>query len=359
MQIFIWGTGRIANQVLAETDVFNTYDVLGFIDNDLQKVGMYFKGKRVFSPDILNSCKPDRIVILTDSYEEIRNQIVKIFPEMKKLVENKNFFYRHIIIKRYKDNTDLEIKDILNYIQKRDLQTFNYEFVDKYRNLEIDVSYNSNKKMFYVLHENKKLYFARFLDTEQKVREYYRGLLIEQDFESPHKYLSSKFDIDVGDVVVDVGAAEGIFTLEIIERSKRVYLIEENEEWIDALKETFKSYQEKVIITQKYVTSIDEGKYATLDRLIDDSINFIKMDIEGNEWEALLGSENLINRSKKFKCAICSYHTNSDEILIKNILKKLGIKCSTTPGYMWWIPPILSFPYVSTRLRRGIVRGIK
>lgn len=34
--------------------------------------------------------------------------------------------------------------------------------------------------MFYVLHESKKLYFARFLDTEQKVREYYRGLLIEQ-----------------------------------------------------------------------------------------------------------------------------------------------------------------------------------
>lgn len=48
MQIFIWGTRRIANQVLAETDIFNTYDVLGFINNDLQKVGMSFKGKKYF-----------------------------------------------------------------------------------------------------------------------------------------------------------------------------------------------------------------------------------------------------------------------------------------------------------------------
>lgn len=48
--------------------------------------------KKIFSPNILNTCKPDRIVILTDSYEDIRNQIVEIFTEMKKLVESKIFF---------------------------------------------------------------------------------------------------------------------------------------------------------------------------------------------------------------------------------------------------------------------------
>ena len=46
------------------------------------------------------------------------------------------------------------------------------------------------------------------------------------------------------------------------------------------------------MIIQKFVTSVDEGKYATLDSLIEEPVNFIKMDIEGNEWDALLGAEN-------------------------------------------------------------------
>jgi hypothetical protein len=358
MKIFIWGTGYIANQILDQCNVFNVYDIIGFIDNNPQKKGSHFRGIEVFEPDILNRIKPDKIVILTDFFEEIKQQIIDTFPKMKGIIENKNFFYREIILTRYKNVHDSEIKEVLEYIQRNDIQIFNYDFVDKYRKMDVDVQYNPKCKMFYVYHQKKKLYFAQYLDTEEKVRDYYLGLLIEQDEKSPHRYLTSDFNINEGDVVVDVGVAEGNFSLEIIERASKIYMIEAEHVWADALKETFKEYQEKVIIVKKYITSINKGKYATLDELIDEPINFIKMDIEGNEWDGLLGAERLFKCSKRLKCAICAYHSNFDEILIKNLLKKYNVKCSTTSGYMWW-PFLNNRDYMSTRLCRGIVRGIK
>ena len=92
--------------------------------------------------------------------------------------------------------------------------------------------------------------------------------------------------------------------------------------------------------------------------MIQEPVNFIKMDIEGNEWDALLGAENLIRRSTELKCAACSYHTDFDEILLKDVLGRYGMKCSVTPGYMWF-PYAVRTKVVSTRLCRGIVRGVK
>ncbi len=358
MKIFIWGTGYRANQILDECNVFNAYDVIGFIDNNPNKNGSKFRGIKVYQPDILENTEPDKIVILTDSFEEIKQQIIDTFPMMQGIIENKSFFYRDIIIERYKDIHDSEIKEVMAYIQKNDIQIFNYDFVDKYKKMDIEVQYNPNCKMFYVYHQNKKLYFAKYLDTEEKVREYYLGLLIEQDNRSPHKYLSSDFNVNEGDIVVDVGVAEGNFSLEVIEKAAKIYMIEAEDMWVEALNETFKEYQDKVITIKKYITSINKGKYATLDDLINEPVNFLKMDIEGNEWDGLLGAEKLFKRSKKMKSAICSYHSNSDEILIKDLLGKYDVKCSTTSGYMWW-PFLNNQDYVSTRLCRGIVRGVK
>lgn len=121
---------------------------------------------------------------------------------------------------------------------------------------------------------------------------------------------------------------------------------------------TFYNYREKTVIIQNYLTSLDKGKYATLDSLIKDPVNFIKMDIEGNEWDALLGAEKLIKTSENLKCAICVYHSDYDEILVKDVLSKYEMECSVTSGYMWFPFPRRK-SYVSTKLCRGIVHGIK
>ena len=357
-RIFIWGTGAIANLVLDQANVHGVYEILGYIDNDAEKCKKRFRGEKVFLPAILNEIVPDKIVILTDYFDEIKRQIEVEFPDMLNLVEDKRFFFKQSILRRYENSHNPEIQKVLEYIKENGLQVFNYKFADKYRNMLIDVKYDSDCELFYVYHGSKKLYFARFLDTELKVRQYYLSLLVEQDEESPHRYRMPEFDMNEGDVVVDVGVGEGNFSLEIIDRASKVYLIEADEEWVEAIRETFKEYQEKIVIIQKYATSIDEGQYATLDQLIGEPVDFIKMDIEGNEWDALLGAKNLICQSKRLKCAICSYHSDFDEILIKNVLESYGLNCSTTQGYMWH-PDLLRRSYISLKLSRGIVQGIK
>lgn len=357
-KIFIWGTGLIADQILGQISVFELYEVLGFIDNSPEKKGKLFWDRKIYAPDILNDVYPNRIVILTDYYDEIRTQIISMFPNMEGIIENKYFFHKVCLLKRYETSSSLEIQRILEYIRNHDIQVFNYSYTEKYTRLNIEVFYDQGCNMYFVYHKNKKLYFARFLDTEDKVREYYRQLLVEQDAESPHRYLTSDFDISAEDVVVDAGAAEGNFSLEIIDRVCKIYMIETDEAWIEALQETFKKYKDKIIIIKKFLTSMDIGKFATLDNLINEPVNFIKMDIEGNEWDALIGAGKLIKKSDGLKCAICSYHGDSDEILIKGVMEGYGMDCSAADGYMWF-PLMIRNTYVSTKLCRGIVRGIK
>ncbi|MDE6603087.1 MAG: FkbM family methyltransferase [Lachnospiraceae bacterium] len=357
-KILIWGTGKISEQALEQCDVFSLYDVLGFIDNDVNKIGTYFYNREIFASSILGVIQPDKIVILTASYEEIKRQIEREFPPMVNIVESMSFFYKQSLIKRYQDSRDPEIIQILNYLQTNDLQTFNYDFTEKYRNLEIEIQFDENCSMYFVYHNGKRLYFSKSLKSRERAAEYYRSILIEQDAGSPHKYTDENFGVEDGDVVVDIGVAEGNFSLQIVDRVSKLYIIESDDEWIEALRETFRNYGDKVIIIKKFITSINLGKYATLDQLIEEPVNFIKMDIEGNEWDALLGAEKLIARSNDLKCAICAYHGDFDEILIKNILMKYGMEISVTEGYMWFFGTVRQ-TYVSTRLCRGIVRGIK
>ena len=358
LKIFLWGTGAVAKQILRESDCFSQYDVIGFIDNDKNKVNTSFCGREVFFTDIFSELVPDKIIVLTDYFEEIKEQIRKIFPKLIDRVENKNYFFKQRLLIRYKNCQDLEIKSLINYVENNGLQVFNYDFVKKYEKLKIEIYFDIDCGMYFVYHKGKKMYFARFLNTMEKVRRYYKNILMEQDEKSPHRYLDSQFDVKKGDIVVDTGVAEGNFSLDIIDKVSKLYMIEADARWVEALEKTFEGYQDKVIFFNNYISSIDDGQYATLDNLITEPIDFIKMDIEGGEWDALLGAEQVIERSPKLKCAICSYHGDFDEILIKHVLKKYKMDCSTTEGYMWF-PEKIRQTYVSSRLCRGIVRAEK
>ena len=127
---------------------------------------------------------------------------------------------------------------------------------------------------------------------------------------------------------------------------------------IEALKVTFHDYLDKVVFIEKFISSYDDGNIAALDSLIEDSVNFIKMDIEGNEWDALQGAKKIIERSVDLKCAICCYHSDFDQILIEDFMDKNHLYHVITPGFMWF-PYTVRQNYVSTRLNRAIVRGYK
>lgn len=61
----------------------------------------------------------------------------------------------------------------------------------------------------------------------------------------------------------------------------------------------------------------------TIDNIVNDNIvTYIKMDIEGAEFEALKGAENTIKKYKP-KLAVCVYHKIEDLIDIPQLLKKM------------------------------------
>lgn len=357
-RLFLWGTGQVAEKLWTQCQTLRQYEILGFIDNDCRKQGGTFKGLPVYSSEILNSCRPDFIVVLTDAYDEVHQQIKSVHPEMEDIIRNKNYFYMESILERYRGTTDLEEIEVLDYIKKNGLDIFNYRFAERYRNLPIDIAFDQENGMFYVLYDGRPLYFSKEFDSEEKAASYFRFILLEQDVRSPHRYITDGYEVEEGDVVVDAGAAEGLFSLQVIDKASKLYIVETDEGWVEALRETFRNYAEKVVILQKFISSYDEGDIVSLDAVIHEPVNYIKMDIEGNEWDALLGAKRIIGQSKSLKSVICCYHSDFDRVLIEDFMDKNGLCHSVGAGLIWY-PLTVRQNYVSTRLNKAIVRGIK
>lgn len=354
----MWGTGAVAKTIFNECMELFSYEILGIIDNNKEKVGDYFYGCKIFAPDVLKSVTPDAIVVLTDLYEEIKKQIKKDFPEYDGLVEKKDFFYKNTLLQKYKYTENTEIKTVLKYIEENGLNVFNYSFAKKYDNLPVVVYYDEECSLFYVFHHGKKMYFSKKLQSSEQVQNYYKSILLEQDEASPHRYFTKTFQVKQGDVVIDAGVAEGNFALEIVDYVSKIYLIEADDDWISALQNTFKDYMDKVVIVKGYLSEYNYGNIITLDSIINESVDFIKMDIEGNEWEALNGAKELIHRCSKLKLAVCCYHSDFDQELIESFFDKMAIKHEHSEGYMWF-PYTIKQKYVSTKLNRGMIRAEK
>lgn len=357
-KILLWGTGQVADEVLSKCLTLDNYDILGCIDNNSEKIGTEFHGIKVYAPNILDTLIPEKIVILTDAYEAVCEQVKRQYPQFLNITENKYYFYKQSILNRYAETEDEEIKNIIAYVKKNGLQVFNYDFSTEYKDIEVIPVFDDERRLFYVVHKEKKIYFSKKYDSVEKVAEYYRYLLMEQDADSPHRYLTKAFCIDEGDVVVDVGVAEGNFSVEIIDKVKKLYLIEADDDWIEALRATFEEYMDKVVIIKAFISDYDEGIISTLDTLISEPVNFVKMDIEGNEWDALRGAKELIGRSSKLKIAACVYHQDPDQILIETLMDEYGMTHETSKGYMWF-PWTARQACISSKFHRGLVRGMK
>ena len=251
-----------------------------------------------------------------------------------------------------------EIQIILNYLKANPLSIFPYPFSLKYKALKVKVFSDKQLGLRYVLHEDKRMYFKRNWSISN-IREYYRGLLMEQDFESPHRYLIEEFDVNEGDTVADIGAAEGIFSLSIIHKVKKIYLFETDIEWVEALNATFEPWSDKVEIVNKFVSSDTDDFNISIDNFMAKSniqLNFIKIDVDGAELSLLNGAKNFLQISNNIKIAICSYHKKEDENNFLNIFNKNNFTVANSRGYMiYYYDCTLSFPYI----RRGLLRAQK
>jgi 16S rRNA C967 or C1407 C5-methylase (RsmB/RsmF family) len=270
--------------------------------------------------------------------------------------ERKRKLLRDEILKYYSDKSNLndELQGAINYLQQNPLSVFPNEFEKKYNSSDVQVLFDDDVKLSYVMFESKRLYYKRKW-SKKRIQEYHNGLLQEQDIASPHRYLTDSFNVGANDLVADVGAAEGIFALQIVQRVKHVYVFEADAEWKEALQETFKPYGERVTIVYQVVSNEDDDKHVSLDKLFaDKQIDFIKMDVDGGEANVFKGADKLLSGKRKMKVAVCTYHNQNDEATFTTLLTQNGFDVEVSNGFMiFYFDKNLAPPY----FRRGLLRA--
>ena len=214
-----------------------------------------------------------------------------------------------------------------------------------------EIFYDKEKRRFYADRNGKRLYFHKKIQDYRQALAWYEELVYEQSATSAHLYLEGEFNIKEGDIIADIGAAEGIVALDYIEIVNHAYLFECDREWMETLKITFAPWKDKVTIVPKYVCDKEDEDSVTLDSFFSDKkVDFLKMDIEGAELSALDGAKELIKGDKPLKVAVCAYHKEKDEDEIKKRLTNFQI--TTLTGWMF---ASYNYPY----FRRGIIRAKK
>jgi hypothetical protein len=246
-------------------------------------------------------------------------------------------------IKRYfldldKSTQDKEVIQIIEYFENGfPLSVFPYSFPCRYDSSDIEVYYDKICKMKYVFHCGKKMYFPKTWNDDS-ICDYYNSLLIEQDINSPHRYETPDFCIKDGDVIADIGTAEGIWALTYAEKAAKIYLFECEAQWIKALEKTFEPWKEKVVMINKYISNVTDKNKITLDDfLCGRQINFIKADIEGAEIQLLEGAKDVLTKTNNLKLLLCAYHRKNDEVLLKKHLEKYTFQTEYSNGYMLYI----------------------
>ena len=252
--------------------------------------------------------------------------------------------------------TDKERQSVIDYINRRGVQIFPYDFTDKYSHSSIEVFEDSDCGLKYVMMDNKRLYFKRRWSVK-RIRKSFHDLSLEQDPESPHRYLSSDFTVSSSDVLADFGAAEGNFSLSVIEKIKKVYLFESDPEWIEALEMTFLPWKDKVEIVPRFVSDINDEKHCSGDVFFaGKELTFLKIDVDGGERKLLRGFADTIKKASVMRIALCTYHQHEDEQEFSSMLSAQGYAVSPSGGYMiFYYDKKLKAPY----LRRSLIRAVK
>jgi hypothetical protein len=266
-------------------------------------------------------------------------------------------FLRRSILKYYHDlppeERAPEWAEVVRWLEKHKVFVFPYDFTKRYRATELSLHLDRAKGLFYTEYRGHRLYYKDG-ESARRARRYFNSVFMEQDLLSPHRYLTEDFDVEEGDVVVDIGAAEGNFALDVVERAKKIWLFEADPAWQKALQATFAPWEEKVeIVPERVADRTEEGTVALDDFFRDrDPFDFIKIDVDGAEAQVIRGMEKLIRGKKIKRIALCTYHRQRDAEIFSELLRGYGYEVTFSRGYMIFRKRIEP-PY----LRRGVLKA--
>jgi FkbM family methyltransferase len=236
---------------------------------------------------------------------------------------------------------------LLQFLGKPKVHTIALKFIGKIEH--INNEYEVTFKNF-----SKKLYWpGKFTINrlDQVVAETF-------DTNDWHYYQKQHTEIEQGEVLLDIGTAEGLMPLTVIDKCEHIYMIEPSVAFFNTLHKTFRNEANKTTIyncavgNEDGMISFDEnsldGAISAKTNVIlstipihkidtifnqNQKITYLKADIEGFEQEMLKGAAETIKRNKP-KIAITTYHTQNDP---KEII---ALITSFVPEYNYYVAGI-------------------
>lgn len=366
-RIYLWGAGQLADDILNALDATmpeyrsnEVFQIMGMIDNDNSRQNQKFHGMKIVRPGTALERGFSHIIILSDAEYLIREQAEGGYHIPKEKVQTRWYLLRLLLQLKYAGTRDEEAWSVLEYWKENPISLFN-NFMPPVK-LYHEVVWDWTRNLPYIKFQTvegktKRMYYPRnyrFLirDGIQVVED----ILYEQMPMSPHLYTYVGHEVKEGDVILDGGVCEGNFALRYIDLASKVYLAESDPNWQEALFYTFEQYQDKVVYCSKPLSSRDGYYSVSIDTLIQGELDFMKLDIEGAEIQAIEGAEKTL-RSNAVICSICCYHKKEDETLLKKKFAQFGYHTSVSKGYMtfmwdrdiWW----------NVGFRRGVVYAKK
>ena len=319
-KIAAWGTGRGAKKLLQLMKIIGWKGELLFIDTNKEKCNVLYEGFLTVSPNTFfeENYTLDTFIVITCADVGGVKQTINSFVEHPKVLVS--------------DLTSIDL----------DVSETWFEFIESHM---IDFSE------------------AYELLADEKSKEIFVGLLnyrISRDVSYIETYVDdeknqyfekSLFPID-NLVIADCGAYVGDTINNFIRLTggnyKKIYTFEPDKLIYKKLMANIrKAGWEKIlaynigVYKEKAVLSFESGENGTemsnhisvlgnievevdsLDNIVDGEIDLIKMDIEGAEYDALLGCKKLISRYKPV-LAVCIYHKRDDYYVLLKLIHELN-----------------------------------
>ncbi len=303
-RLFVWGTGNTASLYLQGFRRLENEGIVieGFCDNNSEKWGTSFGGRKVYSPNEI--CDHDDALILIASPQP------KVFKSISTQLDDMNMTYRHIddyIFKTHR-NELLRVYDLLEDERSREV----YSELIKCR---MEGTYPKAEMV------DEGQYFPTVEFGAQDKRRVFVdcGAYVGDSIE---KYIWK-----------NEGCFEKIYAFEPdpgnlkalnyrLERLKREWNLaddkievypcgvsnEDSVRFVDRY-EVNNGFGSK--LQDERTDKSEECKIVSVDKVIDREYTFLKADIESYEYNMLLGAENTIKRYMP-KMAICIYHNAVD-----------------------------------------------